>query len=169
MTGRPAEIRPAATSDQGNGTALSGNTDSADGNESSSVKIKERMYPMKTQEQKYLSLAGSLTFILAFCAFGSMSQGWAQEKGSFLADRHQTKGMQCSSCHKENPPKEIVPSAVCQQCHGNAEKLAEKTMTKTPNPHESHLGDLKCEACHHGHKVAENTCAKCHDFTMHVP
>lgn len=128
---------------------------------------------MKNNQRKIcLYLACAVIFTLAVCllALGSPNPSWAQGKGSFLADRHGAKGQQCSACHKETPVKNTVSSAVCQQCHGNLEKVAEKTMDKTPNPHESHVGELKCEECHHGHKPSENSCVKCHSsFSSKVP
>ena len=93
-------------------------------------------------------LACAVIFVLAvymIIALHSPHQSWAQGKGSFLADRHASKGMQCTACHKDSPIKSGASSAVCEQCHGNSEKVSEKTMDKSSNPHESHLGDAKCE------------------------
>ena len=97
-------------------------------------------------------------------------QAYAQEKGQFLADRHQAKGMNCASCHQESPPAASVPPEACMKCHGNAEKLAEKTSAVKPhNPHDSHLGDIACDQCHKGHKPPVNACAQCHAFGFKVP
>jgi hypothetical protein len=92
----------------------------------------------------------------------------AEEK-KFLADRHQTKGIACASCHKESPPKADVTTAVCFSCHGSYAKIAEKTINIAPNPHVSHMGELSCESCHHAHKPSENRCADCHASTFKVP
>jgi len=92
----------------------------------------------------------------------------AEEK-KFLADRHQTKSIACSSCHKEDPPKADVTTAVCLGCHGSYAKIAEKTINTSPNPHASHMGELSCESCHHAHRPPENQCAACHEFTFKVP
>lgn len=118
----------------------------------------------------YAYLFIGISFIMTVCTLapGLSDRTWAQEKGTFLADRHQAKGMDCATCHKESPPKAAVPSAVCLQCHGDAEKLAMKTSGLKPNPHDSHLGDVACEQCHHGHKASEDMCAKCHNFGFKV-
>src|SRR5512136_2778690 len=34
-------------------------------------------------------------------------------QGPLLGDKHKTAGIECSACHKENPPKEIAPTAAC--------------------------------------------------------
>ena len=33
------------------------------------------------------------------------------------------------------------------------------------NPHDSHLENLDCGACHHGHKKPVLACDECHEFT----
>jgi len=88
---------------------------------------------------------------------------------SFLSDKHKAVGIPCEGCHKENPPKEQVPMSVCNGCHGNQEKIAEMSRKVAPNPHDSHLGNLKCELCHHAHKPSENYCSTCHEFDYKVP
>ncbi len=93
----------------------------------------------------------------------------AQNKKNFLADRHGEKGTSCSACHKESPPGEAVPTAVCLGCHGPYAKLAERTGKEEINPHGSHQGDQTCESCHHGHKQSVDQCSSCHTFGLKVP
>lgn len=80
-----------------------------------------------------------------------------------LADRHIARGMQCTSCHTEMPPK-AVPTSQCLSCHGSYEKLADATDKGDINPHESHLGDIDCDRCHKGHGQPVLACAQCHQF-----
>jgi len=93
---------------------------------------------------------------------------WAQQN-LLLGEKHKNAGVSCEDCHKEEPPKEQVPTAVCIGCHGDYPKIAELTINSSPNPHESHLGNLKCESCHHAHKLSEDYCAKCHYIGFKVP
>jgi fumarate reductase flavoprotein subunit len=89
---------------------------------------------------------------------------------SFLADKHKNAGLNCESCHKENPPSQLVPMSVCLGCHGgDYAKLAEQTKKMAQNPHASHLGNANCEYCHHAHRPSENYCAKCHSFGFKLP
>jgi hypothetical protein len=88
---------------------------------------------------------------------------------SFLADRHKLTGIGCEGCHKENPPKEQVPTVVCGKCHGDQAKLANRTQKVIPNPHDSHLGNVECGLCHHAHKPSEDYCGNCHEFGYKVP
>ena len=87
----------------------------------------------------------------------------------FLGDKHENMGVDCSGCHKEDPPKEKVPMAVCLGSHEDYPKVAAKTNKLDPNPHDSHLGEIECEKCHHAHKASVNFCATCHLMDMKVP
>ena len=107
------------------------------------------------------SAVSCLALTLVFSILQPLSLTAAQES-KFLADRHADKGIACSACHKESPPKEKVPMEVCTSCHGDYAKLAELTQKVEPNPHMSHEGNLACDSCHHGHKPPENHCVQCH-------
>jgi len=87
----------------------------------------------------------------------------------FLGDKHKNKGVECSGCHPEDPPKQKVPMAVCLGCHGDYPTVAAQTKRLDPNPHDSHLGEIECEKCHHAHKASVNACAACHLMDMKVP
>lgn len=81
----------------------------------------------------------------------------------FLADFHQTKGLSCASCHKEDPPKLPALDQTCIACHGGLAAIVAGTDNYYPNPHVSpHSTDLLCTTCHHGHKSAEISCDACH-------
>ncbi len=89
-------------------------------------------------------------------------------RDGFLAGRHTATGMDCAACHKGSPEKK--PSmTVCLECHGPYDKLAAKGEKLEPNPHMSHLGELECDNCHHGHKPSTDYCAQCHAFGLKVP
>jgi len=87
-----------------------------------------------------------------------------------LADKHKDAGLNCESCHQENPPSKLVPTSVCLGCHGgDYAALAERTKKMAQNPHASHIGNANCEYCHHAHKPSENYCGKCHYFGSKDP
>jgi hypothetical protein len=94
--------------------------------------------------------------------------GWAEQK-MLLGDKHKEMGIQCEGCHKESPPQNKVPTAICQGCHGDYKTLAERTEKVDPNPHRSHVGNLDCSVCHHSHKPSEDHCDSCHSFGFKVP
>jgi len=110
-----------------------------------------------------------LVISISLLNFFHFSFSFLEAEPAFLSDKHKVAGIPCEGCHKENPPKEQVPTPVCNGCHGNQEKITEKTKKIMPNPHESHLGEVKCELCHHGHKPSENYCGTCHEFNFKVP
>ncbi len=90
--------------------------------------------------------------------------------GGSLYRLHTAAGLTCASCHKESPPSTPVQTATCLSCHGSYDALADKTQNDSPNPHDSHQGQLPCESCHHVHMPSVSYCAQCHDqFHLNVP
>lgn len=85
---------------------------------------------------------------------------------------HQLRGITCEKCHGKAKKQEALKMKQCVACHGDTEKLAEKTAGMKPtNPHTSpHYGTtLDCNTCHHQHEKSENFCAQCHKFDFVVP
>ena len=55
--------------------------------------------------------------------------------------------------------------AECLACHGGTyAKLAESTRNLTPNPHDSHMADVQCSACHRWKGASRLMCSDCHSF-----
>jgi fumarate reductase flavoprotein subunit len=88
----------------------------------------------------------------------------------FLIDTHMDAGLTCDACHKTTPFRSIS-TATCLSCHGGTYgKLAARSASHDPNPHQSHQGEVPCTACHHVHAASENYCAQCHsEFEFKVP
>ena len=96
----------------------------------------------------------------------------AAAKG-FLADIHQGKQIGCDGCHgtaagnvvddNEQPVNDN-----CVKCHGGLTEVAKKD-TGHINAHKSHLGEINCTTCHHGHASSQIYCMYCHDFKMQIP
>lgn len=85
---------------------------------------------------------------------------------------HQWSGVTCAGCHGKAKKKEALKMEKCVSCHGNTDRLAEKTAgVKPENPHTSpHYGtSLDCNLCHHQHAKSENYCFQCHNFNFKVP
>jgi Zn finger protein HypA/HybF involved in hydrogenase expression len=116
---------------------------------------------------KILTAAAALLWLWG-TAFLPPDPVWAAG-GARLAERHKGHKIDCSGCHKENPPKQKVPMAACLGCHGDYGKVAARTGRLDPNPHDSHLGAYDCGKCHHAHRASENACAACHSIEMKVP
>lgn len=90
-----------------------------------------------------------------------------------LDGSHRRKGAYCLDCHKDYTDEDMVSDtkSACMGCHGNDDEMVKKTAdTKyIHNPHKSHYVDLKCSACHRGHKPFEDFCAQCHPFNYKAP
>jgi fumarate reductase flavoprotein subunit len=110
-----------------------------------------------------------LTYLWAAGPEAGEARAAPEGKAAFLADRHKDAGVDCSGCHKESPPTEAPPMEACLKCHGPYEKLATRSEKLEQNPHASHLGELECSNCHHGHKTSVDYCARCHTFGFRVP
>jgi len=87
--------------------------------------------------------------------------------GDFLVESHTKRNIKCISCHGTEQPTagSTVESTVCLKCHGSYKTLAAKTFRKEDpkvNPHQSHLGEVGCDVCHHVHSASQIYCLECH-------
>ncbi len=106
---------------------------------------------------------------LAFVFVGASPMGDSQAASASLEQRHSKQGISCKQCHGDKPKEEQVSMETCLGCHGSYQKLAEASKAKTPNPHDSHIGEIRCSLCHHVHKDSEMYCNKCHQFNLDFP
>lgn len=123
----------------------------------------------------------TLSLLLSACAAAAalcLAAPAASASGSFLADRHAAGGMKCDACHVAPQggalKDEKTDYGVCASCHGDYQKVLDRTAGKTqdagqPNPHSQHDGALPCTECHKGHQKGVNYCGQCHSFTYKVP
>lgn len=111
-----------------------------------------------------ISVVGALCGIVAL----SMSTSLSAADKSFLADRHAQKGVACSACHGQANPKTnaVVRNETCFACHQNYDILAKRTAKIEPNPHFTHLGNVRCSDCHKGHRQSTLMCNDCHKFSI---
>lgn len=84
------------------------------------------------------------------------------------------KDLSCQTCHGTNTPTEMADQAACIKCHGqykgkvvpNADYNPDRNPRRPVievNPHDSHLGDVRCTLCHREHsKSPETACHQCH-------
>jgi hypothetical protein len=88
----------------------------------------------------------------------------------YLIDKHVAAGVACNACHTTTTAHP-ASMAACRNCHGGTYgKLAAMSATDSPNPHQSHQGEVPCTACHHVHMAPENYCSQCHaEFDLKVP
>ncbi len=85
-----------------------------------------------------------------------------------LADRHVQMGLKCDACHGSQTPAPgaKVGNDKCLACHQSYEALAQKTEKLDPNPHYTHLGNVRCSDCHAGHQKPQLMCNDCHQFDL---
>jgi fumarate reductase flavoprotein subunit len=98
-----------------------------------------------------------------------------------LATVHaQQSKLACNACHGDKSPMSVTAEESlatvnqnCVNCHGDAKTLAQliapKLVHKEINPHASHLVEIDCVTCHHGHSASEAYCQQCHSFDMTMP
>lgn len=89
-----------------------------------------------------------------------------------LAKAHVGKAT-CADCHGSAKKvvvddSEAAVNAKCINCHGTLAELG-KNSHEEVNPHKSHLGEINCTACHHGHTASWAYCMNCHAFDMKIP
>ncbi len=103
----------------------------------------------------------------------SVFASWADS--SHLDAAHGKADIVCLACHGKTLPEQgdTVENERCLSCHGSLESLAARSAPKDfpdRNPHKSHLGEIACTVCHHGHKPSKVYCLGCHSkFSMKIP
>jgi hypothetical protein len=118
----------------------------------------------KKMRLRTVSITGLV--IIALLAWGACAT--AQTPSAGLERVHTQKGITCEQCHDKDQ-QAPVPVDTCLGCHGSYQKLGESAKGKSPNAHDSHLGEIRCTLCHHVHKASENYCSRCHTFELRVP
>ena len=89
-----------------------------------------------------------------------------------LAKLHQGNAA-CADCHGSGKKITVDDgekgvNKKCVGCHGTLAEMGRKSKEEV-NPHKSHLGDVNCTACHHGHIASWAYCLSCHPFDMKIP
>jgi len=98
----------------------------------------------------------------------SYFQSWAIS--DYLDHWHARHSVTCVDCHGTFFPKHRLTVEQCLKCHGSYQDLAALTEDVYPtNPHDSHLGEVRCTRCHKAHKEPALYCNKCHVFDLEVP
>jgi fumarate reductase flavoprotein subunit len=95
----------------------------------------------------------------------------ALENPTNLAGFHHGKQVLCGSCHTngfDTDDNESAQNAACVNCHGSLTQLAAND-PRIISPHRSHLGQVGCTVCHHGHTASQAYCSNCHLFDMTIP
>ena len=94
----------------------------------------------------------------------------AVEKPLFLGDKHKAAGVECGSCHQEDPPAKTVTTDVCLGCHEEHSPSNKAGATDLMDPHNSHMTYSDCGACHNAHKASREQCSSCHgDLGFDIP
>jgi fumarate reductase flavoprotein subunit len=119
----------------------------------------------------FLLSAGVPSFVHAQSASPAIANPGPANPGTApLYVKHTDFGVDCITCHDEDPPAKPVPTEVCLSCHGSYDDLADKTSDMgANNPHGSHNGPLDCGNCHGVHRPSVNFCAQCHASDLDVP
>jgi hypothetical protein len=88
-----------------------------------------------------------------------------------LDDRHAQHDIPCDLCHGKPAGEDAGSTGQCLKCHVSYERVAALTKSKgvSPNPHDSHYGEIRCTLCHRVHKDSELYCNGCHSFDLKVP
>ncbi len=125
-------------------------------------------------------------FAAALIGIASLSGAFAQAEPkadpvpNLAAVHAQQSKLTCNSCHGDKTPTSVsaeeslaTANQNCINCHGDAKAVAAallpKLVHKEINPHASHLVQIDCVTCHHGHTAGEAYCQQCHAFDMTMP
>ncbi len=89
---------------------------------------------------------------------------WAKSK--YLDRTHALKKISCGSCHESFFPEERASEERCLECHKGYAAVAARTAKMKPNPHDHHLGEIRCTLCHKAHEPSVDYCKQCHSFNF---
>ncbi len=129
---------------------------------------------------RFISVLAAVA-MAAFCAAAAAQTGSPNASGPNLATVHaQQSKLACSACHGDKTPTSVSAEEAlatanqnCINCHGDAKAVAAAILPKLKhkeiNPHASHLVQIDCVTCHHGHAAGEAYCQQCHAFDMTMP
>lgn len=121
---------------------------------------------------KLKNAAPTMLFSVALLIAASAALGASDDsKSAFLSGAHKKNQVSCVDCHGKSLAVDDNESALnknCRGCHGSFAELAVKTKEHV-NPHQSHLGETNCTACHKGHVASKAYCNYCHSFAMKIP
>lgn len=108
--------------------------------------------------------------LAALAVFGTAASGAFAADTAPLADRHAQMGVKCEQCHgtKSVAPGSRPSNEACFACHKDYATLAQRTEKLNPNPHKTHLGNVRCADCHSGHGQSRLMCNDCHKFDLKV-
>lgn len=102
-------------------------------------------------------------FIGAFAAAVIAQSAAAMPLTGDAAKAHNAAKVQCQTCHVEGVDKP-APASSCLTCHGSYKAAAALTASLKPNPHDSHMGEIRCTICHAAHRPSQVYCNQCHTF-----
>ena len=103
---------------------------------------------------------------LVLCVMSALCFTQAQEQA--LRGKHAELQLACSMCHGNDVPTKRAPASACMTCHGEYAAVAALTAEVTPNPHDSHQGELRCTLCHKSHEPSILYCNECHSFDLQM-
>lgn len=113
---------------------------------------------------------------LAAITIPAIMMASAAQAHDFLADLHGRSNVTCQACHGNTMPApgDTVSNDRCLVCHSNYQELTKNRCSSgdaaCPDPHNSHLGDIDCALCHHGHSASTVYCLQCHKtFALSLP
>lgn len=100
---------------------------------------------------------------LLLCSVVGAASASALELVGDAGKAHSAAKVECTSCHVDGLDK-AAPDKACMSCHGDYAAIAKATEKMIPNPHASHMGELRCTICHSAHKAPRVYCNECHTF-----
>lgn len=107
-----------------------------------------------------------LSLLIAFASALSILLSTAAASENPVIDSHAEAQIACEQCHGQNKPFAAPEMESCFECHESYEAIAKRTSKLTPNPHESHKGDVECASCHSSHGRGKLMCNNCHGFNQ---
>ncbi|MFB3818153.1 MAG: cytochrome c3 family protein [Candidatus Methylomirabilales bacterium] len=117
---------------------------------------------------RFTSHARSPESMLSALTLALLLASGAPAAAAQLDAKHAALQVDCAGCHGTAVPGARPKTEDCLRCHKSYEAVAARTAQVKPNPHESHLGEIRCTLCHRAHAEPVFYCDRCHSFGLAV-
>jgi len=131
---------------------------------------------------RLVSTIAAIGIAIAMSAVSTVvfAQGAPNSPPNLATEHVEQMKLDCTACHGDKTPTSMSPEEAlatvnqnCINCHGDGKAMATAILPKLAhkdiNPHASHLVQIDCATCHHGHTAGEAYCLQCHAFDMKMP
>ena len=112
-------------------------------------------------------------FLMQFAVYSIAAE---QKDAGIINQPHREAGLECADCNGAKVPEKRAAASACIECHTKKSddkhvEFNDGDRSVSVNPHNSHVGEIRCTQCHKIHRQSLLYCNEgCHHkFINTVP